>query len=101
MTSSNDADANGDGDKKKKQKRASGEKLQGEAAKRQKNDSGAIISDVAADATDLLNAANDFPVSAMGDVLDAISNVPDAMAALLEKMGKNEVCCCMHDVTNK
>jgi hypothetical protein len=101
MPSSGDADRDGDGDKKKKQKRASGDKLQGEAAKRQKNDSGAIISNVAADATDLLNAANDFPVSAMADVLAAISNVPDAMVALLEKMGKNEVGCCMHDVTNQ
>jgi hypothetical protein len=34
----------------------------------------------------------------MADILDAISDVPNAMGALLETMGKNEVCCCTHDV---
>jgi hypothetical protein len=95
-------DADGDGDtKQKKQKRDSSDLPQGEAAKRQKNDSGAFTSDVAADAPDPANDTSDLPVSAMADILDAISNVPNAMGALLEKMGKSEVCSCTQGVTEE
>jgi hypothetical protein len=102
MSPPNDTDADLEEDrKKKKQKRDSSEKPQGEAAKRQKSDSGAVTSDIAADAPNLANATSDLSVSDMADVLDAIADVPNAMGALLEKMGKNEVCSCMHDVADE
>jgi hypothetical protein len=91
MSPPNDTDVDRDGDRKKKQKRDSSEEPQGEAAKRQKKDSGAVTFDFAADDPDRADATSDLPVSVMADVLNAISDVPNAMGALLEKMAKNEV----------